>query len=207
MGTWFVQLSSAWGGLMTFASSLGLCFTLLLINDGPEQSPSNMGPVVCVWERQRNTHTQCYRKVSSCGNSYRKEKKVKVWICTIIISVLSNPWPEWPYCSLAWNPIHLRCACYFWHWGDKTSRVYIWFPSSLWPMECRYLLKGEFIHVVFMPSLSGRWCSVLGKADWELLFKPKPSGGQNRTTCQEEDLWWCFPSPRMRGPPILYTTL
>ena len=85
--------------------------------------------------------------------------------------------------------------------------VYIWFPSSLWPMECRYLLKGEFIHVVFMPSFSGRWCSVLGKADWELLFKPKPSGGQNRTTCREEDLWWCFPSPRMGGSPILYTTL
>ncbi|XP_025119823.1 shieldin complex subunit 1 isoform X3 [Bubalus kerabau] len=53
----------------------------------------------------------------------------------------------------------------------------------------------------------GRWCSVLGKADWELLFKPKPSGGQNRTTCREEDLWWCFPSPRMGGSPILYTTL
>ena len=69
--------------------------------------------------------------------------------------------------------------------------VYIWFPSSLWPMECRYLLKGEFIHVVFMPSFSGRWCSVLGKADWELLFKPKPSGGQNWTTCR--DTVYCDP--------------
>ena len=38
-----------------------------------------------------HTYTQHYRKVSSYGNSYRKEKKVKVWICTIIISVLSNP--------------------------------------------------------------------------------------------------------------------
>lgn len=136
----------------------------------------------CVCERDREIHTlSVIEKLVLVEIVTEKRKRLKFGFAPLsflfcLTLDLSGPIVLLP------GPIHLRCACCFWHWGDKTSRVYIWFPSSLWSTECRYLLKGEFIHVVFMSSLSGRWCSVLGKEDWESrLGYSSPSPLEART--------------------------
>ena len=221
MGTLFVQLSSGWGP----RDICIICRPLLhhvIMNDCPEQSPSNAGPVlcvcvcvcVCVCERERerdrerekyththtHTHTQNSYRKASCRNSYRKAKEAKVWICIFIISILSNPWPMFSYLS---GPIILlprthsskMCLLSLALRRQNFTCVYIWFPSSLWPLECRYLLKRVFIDVVFMPSLSGRQCQFWGKQIRSYALSPSLLEARTELPARRKVYGGGFPYP------------
>ena len=162
----------------------------------------------CVCERDReihtqrhththtHTHTQHYRKVSSYGNSYRKEKKVKVWICTIIISVLSNPWSEWPYYSLAWNPIHLRCACYSWHWGDKTSRVFTFDSLHLCdPWNADICLRVSSYMWWLCPHCQEGGAQFWGKQTGSCYSSPSPLEARTEPPARRKTYGGVFPHP------------